>query len=275
LCNLPREERFKPNNILTLGIIPGPNEPSKHQINHYLAPIVDELLEFSTSLELPITFENNKGQKIYVALILSANDVPAARKICGHASHIVKCHRCSKHSKYDPDTKRSHYGGFEDMDEWFNPIDISQHFKAAKQWLHCTNKHERDQHVKDTGIRWSELYRLKYFDPVKFMVVDPMHCLFLGIGKWIMRQCLLNHNKLDNAKLLTIEKHMLNIKVPADIGRIPSKVAHGSEGFNRFTADQWKIFYQVYAIPCMWDMLDLGDKEIIFNFVYACNSLIS
>ena len=70
------------------------------------------------------------------------------------------------------------------------------------------------------------------------MVVDPMHCLFLGISKWIMRQCLLNHNKLDNAKLLTIEKHMSNIKVSANIRRISSKVAHGSEGFNRFIADQ-------------------------------------
>src|SRR6185295_4615074 len=90
-----------------------------------------------------------------------------------------------------------------------------------------------------------------------------------------MRQCLLNHNKLDNAKLLTIEKRMSNVKVLADIGHISSKVAYGSEGFNRFTADQWRIFYQVYAISCMWNMLDLEDKEIIFNFVYACNSLIS
>src|SRR6185295_11263976 len=98
--------------------------------------------------------------------------------------------------------------------------------------------HECDQYVKDTGIRWSELYQLKYFDPVKFMVVDLMHCLFLDISKWIMRQCLLNHNKLDNAKLLTIEKCMSNVKVPADIGRIPSKVAHRLEEFNQFTADQ-------------------------------------
>ena len=124
------------------------------------------------------------------------------------------------------------------MNEWFNPVDISQYFNTAKQWLHCTNKNERKQHVKDTGLRWSELYRLKYFDPVKFMVVDLMHCLFLAIGKWIMRQCLLNHNKLDNAKLLTIEKCMSNIKVPTEIDRIPSKVTCGSKGFNRFTADQ-------------------------------------
>ena len=53
-----------------------------------------------------------------------------------------------------------------------------------------------------------------------------------------MRQCLLNHNKLDNAKLLIIKKCMLNVKVSADIGCILSKVARGSEGFNRFTADQ-------------------------------------
>src|ERR1700752_2492520 len=32
LCNLPCEERFKPNNILTLGIIPELNKPSLHQI---------------------------------------------------------------------------------------------------------------------------------------------------------------------------------------------------------------------------------------------------
>jgi hypothetical protein len=237
LCNLPREERFKPNNILTLGIIPGPNEPSKHQINNYLAPIVDELIEFSSGIKLPATFEYKKGRKIYVALILSANDVPAARKICGHASHAVKCHRCPKRAKYDSATKRNHYGGFENMDEWFNSVDISQYFKAAEQWLSCINNQERDNHVKRTGIRWSELYRLKYFDPVKFMVVDPIHCLFLGIGKWIMKQCLLDHGKLSKDQLIILEKRMSNVKVLSEIGRIPSKVARGSEGFNRFTAD--------------------------------------
>jgi len=123
------------------------------------------------------------------------------------------------------------------MEEWFEPVNISQYFDAAKQWLSCTNNQNRKNHVKSTGIRWSELYRLKYFDPVIFMVVDPMHCLFLGIGKWIMKQCILDHDKLSKDKLSTIEKRMAHIKVPSDIGRIPSKVAHGSEGFSRFTAD--------------------------------------
>jgi len=32
VCNLPRECRFKPENILTLGVMPGPNEPKQGQI---------------------------------------------------------------------------------------------------------------------------------------------------------------------------------------------------------------------------------------------------
>jgi len=43
ICNLPRDIRFKRENLLILGIIPGPNEVSLHKINHYLATIVDEL----------------------------------------------------------------------------------------------------------------------------------------------------------------------------------------------------------------------------------------
>ncbi|CAG8726317.1 10797_t:CDS:2, partial [Ambispora leptoticha] len=240
-----------------------PNEPSKHQINNYLAPIVDELIELSSGIKLPATFEYKEGRRIYVALILSANDVPAARKICGHASHAIKCHRCPKRAKYDCETKRNHYSGFENMDEWFKPIDISQNFKAANEWLSCKNKKERDDHVKRTRIRWSELYRLKYFDPVKFMVVDPMHCLFLGIGKWIMKQCLLNNNKLSRDQLIIIEKRISNVKVSSEIRRIPSKVARGSEGFNRFTADQWRVFYQVYAILFKQRDLDEAHTRLI------------
>ena len=38
--------RFKPENMLILGLMPGPNEASLHQINYYLAPIVDQFQSF-------------------------------------------------------------------------------------------------------------------------------------------------------------------------------------------------------------------------------------
>ena len=41
--NLPRVDRYKLDNIIIVGCIPGPKEPKKH-INGYLRPLVDELL---------------------------------------------------------------------------------------------------------------------------------------------------------------------------------------------------------------------------------------
>src|SRR6058998_501043 len=37
ICNLPREVRFKKENMLILVLLPGPNEVKLHKINHYLA----------------------------------------------------------------------------------------------------------------------------------------------------------------------------------------------------------------------------------------------
>jgi hypothetical protein len=42
--NLPPNVRFKPENMFLAGIIPGPHEPSMDDINHFLAPLVDDLL---------------------------------------------------------------------------------------------------------------------------------------------------------------------------------------------------------------------------------------
>ena len=53
ICNLLRKVRFKRENMLYLGLLPGPKEVEKHKINHYLSLIVDELLEFWNGFNLP------------------------------------------------------------------------------------------------------------------------------------------------------------------------------------------------------------------------------
>jgi len=74
---LPRELRFKAENIMILGILPGPNEVHLHYINHYLAPIVDELCRFWDGVQIS-TYENPSGKIIRAALILCSCDIPAA-----------------------------------------------------------------------------------------------------------------------------------------------------------------------------------------------------
>jgi hypothetical protein len=96
ICNLPREIRFKRENLLLIALLPGLNEVSKHKINHYLAAIVDELLYLWTGITLNRTFEYKNGRNICAALILVSCDIPAARKICGYASVLALCYRCKK-----------------------------------------------------------------------------------------------------------------------------------------------------------------------------------
>ena len=86
ICNLPRDIRFKRENMLLLGLLPGPNEVSLHKINHYLAPIVNELNLLWRGLILDRTYENLEGRVICAALILVSYDILAVRKICGHVS---------------------------------------------------------------------------------------------------------------------------------------------------------------------------------------------
>ncbi|KAK0241044.1 hypothetical protein EDD85DRAFT_731715, partial [Armillaria nabsnona] len=51
-----------------------------------------------------------------------------------------------------------------------------------------------------SGIRWSELLRLPYFDPSRMIIVDSMHNLFLGLLKEHFRSILGFRSKEDKRK---------------------------------------------------------------------------
>ncbi|GET51674.1 hypothetical protein GLOIN_2v1775288 [Rhizophagus irregularis DAOM 181602=DAOM 197198] len=252
ISNLPRDVRFKRNNILILGLLPGPDEVSLHKINHYLVPIIDELKSLWEGVTLNKTYECQEGKRIRAALILVSCDIPAARKICGHISALVSCHRCEKKVNYK--NRQHNFAGINEMDEWFTCHDSAQHRQDAIGWRRCNSDAARKRFVKQTGVRWSKLLRLPYFDPIQFITINPMHCLFLGIAKWI--------KKIDE------------FKVPADLGRIPGKVDCG-DGFSNFTADQWRIFFTIYATVSLWEHLSENDQKILMNFVRICSISVS
>ena len=100
-----------------------------------------------------------------------------------------------------------------------------------------------------------------------------MHNLFLGIAHWIVKRLWIDGGKISKEQLEIMQIRANNIKMPADLGRVLNKIATG-EGFFGFTADQWKTFILVYAIPLMWDLLSCSDRKILANFVRACTLLI-
>ncbi|CAB5377592.1 unnamed protein product [Rhizophagus irregularis] len=271
ICNLPRSERNKPENIIYLGFLPGSKEVGLDRINHYLAPIVDELLELWRGWRVPKTYHYPDGLDIKVALIVGSSDIPATRKLFGHGSALMKCHRCEKRSVYSEEYRKNHYGGV----HTYELSNAESHRKHAYEWLQCNSKNSREDHFKEYGIRWSELLRLPYMDPIRFAVVDPMHCLFLGVAKWIIKSIFVSQGKLSMEQLRVAQNRMDHVKLPSDIGRIPPKIAIGSDGFSNLTADQWKTFIMIYSTAILWDMLDDNDRKILGYFVRACNLLVT
>ena len=90
LLNLPRAVRYKRENIILVGIIPGPSEPHL-TMNSYLSPLVSDLLQLWTGVPLPTSH-----QLIRAALLAVSCDLPAGRKVCGFLSHSANlgCSHC-------------------------------------------------------------------------------------------------------------------------------------------------------------------------------------
>ena len=86
LLNLPREMRFKKENILLVGLIPGPHEPELN-VNTYLTPFVTELLQFWKGVRL---YEDNDLTLYRFVLLCISSDPPATRKCCGFLSYNAK-----------------------------------------------------------------------------------------------------------------------------------------------------------------------------------------
>ena len=79
VMNLPRSERYRRRNLIVVGIIPGPSEPSI-TINSYLRPLIDEL----NKLWKGVTMKLPNGEKtVHAALLCTGCDIPAGKKLCG------------------------------------------------------------------------------------------------------------------------------------------------------------------------------------------------
>lgn len=190
--NLPPHLRYRPENIFLAGIIPGPSEPRWHLLNCYLEPLVDDLLIlWEPGVWFTRTALYPNGRLVVCAIILVVCDCPAARKVAGFASytHNYFCHVCYctrkehgySNTNYYKWKRRAHTDVRAEAEQWKSDLDNAVNDPGAPP---------TDPKASAHGIRWSSLLRLPYFDIVRFVVVDGMHNLFLGIIKDHFRQIL-------------------------------------------------------------------------------------
>ena len=170
IMNLPRELRFKYENILIIGLIPRPKEP-QHDINPFLRPLVSELLRFFDGIEMNVVDEGAMCMIKCVLLCITC-DIPAGRKVCGFMGHSAKlgCSKCYK--QFTGLFGSNYFSGF-NITNW-TPHTEKKHRANAKKICQCKSKSEQSKLESELECCYSVLLKLPYFDPIRmYMPCGP------------------------------------------------------------------------------------------------------
>lgn len=261
IINLPRTLRYKRENVIIIGVIPGPKEPNKH-MNSYLGPFVKELLEFLDG----IWFSTKSGKKLIKCVMVGlSSDIPATRKAAGFVGHNATkaCSRCLKTFPRVGD--HVDCSGF-DRETW-EPRSHKSHCYQAQRTLSAQTKAARKLIEKESGARYSILFELPYYDAIRFANIDSMHNIFLGTAKHVM--VLWKEREIIKKEHFTIIQDRVDtLNVPMDIGRIPSKIESAMAGL---TADQWKNWTCIFSLYVLHDILPRDHLHCWWLFVQACS----
>lgn len=193
-----------------------------------------------------------------------SSDIPATRKVAGFVGHNARkaCSRCLKTFPRVGD--HTDCLGF-DRDTW-PKRNHTIHCEYAFKGLTARTKEARKQLEWKFGARYSVLFKLLYYDAIRFAVIDPMHNLYLGTAKHVM-SIWKDREILTEAHFVTIQERIEKINVPLDVGRIPYKI---ESGMSSLTADQWKTWTCIYSLYVLHDVLPKEHLDCWWLFVQAC-----
>ncbi|KAJ6567785.1 hypothetical protein B0H10DRAFT_2356873, partial [Mycena sp. CBHHK59/15] len=166
--------RYRMENIFLVGIIPGPKEPSGAEMNHLLRPLVDDLEEaWTNGFFFTQTAKRISGRRVRCALVPIIADLPASRLLSGLGSFRSTdwCSEC-----HLPIQERNNL----DKLSWVART-WEEHSRHAEAWTSSKSQVERDEQWEAHHVRDSELLRLPYWDPTKFITIDAMHAFYLGL----------------------------------------------------------------------------------------------
>lgn len=265
VLNLPREERYHQHNVMLIGVIPGPREP-KQNINSFLKPFVEDML----SLWKGVVMKTEKNVEVLVraALLCAGCDIPAARKVCGFVGHggYRGCSKCSLTFPTEEFGQKADYSDT-NIGNW-PPRSKTEHKEYAQAHKCCNTRSEQKKIERDSGVRYSILNELPYFDPPRMCIVDPMHNLLLGTSKHMM-EIWKQLGLIGDKEYPVIHNRLATFTTPNDVGRLPSRTKILS-GFAGFTAEEWKNWTIFFSLFLLKDLLPSQHYNCWHHFVKGC-----
>jgi len=182
--NLPYDIRYKPENMYLVGIIPGPVAPHKGDLNHYIAPLVEDMkVSYYRGVSYSCTALYPHGRTVRSAIVMEVCDLMGARSLAGLMA-VKSRHPCSVCDLPSlGDVKRHDY-------EAWQKRDVDEMRRLAKLWQSAATLEEQDKLYEEHGVRYSVLWELGYWDPTRQLVVDPMHCVYENMVPFHVRRVL-------------------------------------------------------------------------------------
>ena len=145
-----------------------------------------------------------------------------------------------------------------------------EHKRQALEIMQQKTKTSVREKKSEYGVRYSQLFRLPYFDPIPCHAIDPMHNLLLGIAKhtfvtWV------ETGVLSEDKLLILDTKIAKLKLPTDINRIFKNI---SSTYKTLKAEQWKHWILNYSTYCVFNVLP-NEHFIMWKlFVLSCLKIL-
>ena len=108
------------------------------------------------------------------------------------------------------------------------------------------------------GVRYSELLRLPYFDPVRTTIIDPMHCFYRGVAKCFIKERVIEKNILSRSTLKLLQTRVNSVCTPSTIGRILHKIESQFGSLTAVNIRSGQINFQYFI---MYDVLPTEYRE--------------
>jgi hypothetical protein len=295
ILSLHRSVRYKRENVILLTLLPPTlksktQEPVKTtQINEMLLPATMQLLALWTD-GMRVTYmvgELAVHAVCRVALFLVSCDMPATRTLGGFLAPSSRfgCWLCKKSTPQRPPPNTAavvrDWGGV-GVEESRSDEDQRA---AGREHKACLTKADRERHARQYSGRFSVLHLLPYFDCIWSYVVDPMHCIFLGVVKktlqlWIDTPRIPEDRtpggseteKILNNKALSAR--MLQVQLPTDVGRIFKKW-HNPKGLGRLTAADMKNFLLLLSVTLLDGLIPKRHMVMWKHLVEGARALVS
>lgn len=160
-------------------MIPAPHAPDVWTISHVLEVVKRTIMEFDLPGQVLATHQHPGGTAVAARIIPLLADLQAIRKVAGFLSHAATAF-CSFCKCPHTEIEDLDYHNWESRDG----IEVRQ---QAWQWKNLLTVTAKEKLSCETGVRWTPMHDLPYWNPVQHVVLGFMHNFLEGVLQYQLR----------------------------------------------------------------------------------------